>query len=236
MKKFAVFDIDGTLIRWQLYHAAVDRLAKKGYLGPTARDILHEARMVWKRREHPGSFHDYEQTVVKLYESALTNISVHAFDEVVDEIASEYKEQTYTYTRTLAKTLKEKGYMLFAISGSHHELVGHVARQYEFDDWVGSTYERRGDTFSGKKTIGKSNKADTLEKLVHKHSCTYKDSYGVGDSQSDAALLSVVSYPIAFNPDAELFTLSKKHGWTIVVERKNVVYELKAAAHGYILK
>jgi phosphoserine phosphatase len=32
-KRFAVFDLDGTLVRWQLYHALVDRLAKKGYLG-----------------------------------------------------------------------------------------------------------------------------------------------------------------------------------------------------------
>src|SRR3546814_11785501 len=28
MKKFAVFDIDGTLIRWQLYHAVVETVAK----------------------------------------------------------------------------------------------------------------------------------------------------------------------------------------------------------------
>ena len=33
-RPFAVFDIDGTLIRWQLYHSIADTLARLGHIEP----------------------------------------------------------------------------------------------------------------------------------------------------------------------------------------------------------
>ncbi len=39
MKKLAVFDIDGTLFRWQLYHELVFRLKDLGYFNS---DDAHE--------------------------------------------------------------------------------------------------------------------------------------------------------------------------------------------------
>jgi len=66
-KKFAVFDIDGTLVRWQLYHVLVDKLASAGMLGNDAKERLRASRMVWKRREHPESFKEYEQALIRVY-------------------------------------------------------------------------------------------------------------------------------------------------------------------------
>jgi phosphoserine phosphatase len=42
-------------------------------------------------------------------------------------------------------------------------------------------------------------------------------------------------HPIAFNPNKELFDHAREHGWNIVVERKNVVYELSAGKEQYVL-
>jgi HAD superfamily hydrolase (TIGR01490 family) len=234
-KPFAVFDIDGTLIRWQLYHAVVDRLAKKSLLGPNAHEIMHEARMVWKRREHPEAFRAYEKAIIKVYEEALPRLSTKTFDEVAEEVATEYKEQVYTYTRALVDTLRQKGYILLAISGSHQELLGHVAKQYGFDDWVGTTYHRKGNVFTGKKFVASLDKRKVLNELIKKHGLTKKNSVGVGDSKSDAAFLEMVEQPIAFNPDMELFAIAKKAGWKVVIERKNMVYELEAHNGNYVL-
>ena len=234
-RPFAVFDIDGTLIRWQLYHAVVDRLAKKNLLGPDAHEILHEARMVWKRREHPEAFRGYEKAIIQVYEDALPNLTTKVFDEVVEEVAEEYKEQVYTYTRELAEKLKKKGYVLLAISGSHEELVGHVAQQYGFDAWVGTQYKRSGDHFTGKKFVASANKRLELERLMKERGLDFAGSIGVGDSKSDAAFLEMVETPIAFNPDRELFEIAQKNGWEVVIERKNMVYELENENDRYIL-
>lgn len=235
MKKFAVFDIDGTLIRWQLYHAIVDALANKKLLGQKAKKTLNEARMVWKRREYPDAFRGYERALIQVYEEALPRLTTEQFDTTVEEVAKEYKEQVYTYTRQLAKDLRARGYTLLAISGSHEELVGHIARQYGFDDWVGTRYVRKDNKFTGEKFVASKDKKAVLERLVNKHRLSFKDSIGVGDSKSDVAFLEMVDQPIAFNPDRELFDIARKNYWKIVIERKNVVYELNNKSSTYTL-
>jgi HAD superfamily hydrolase (TIGR01490 family) len=234
-QKFAVFDIDGTLIRWQLYHAVVDRLAKNNLLGSNAHNRLHNARMIWKRRENVDAFLSYEKEVIAVYEEALGDLDVKVFDKIVKEIVSEYKSQTYIYTRNLAKKLKAKDYVLLAISGSHQELVKHIAKNYNFDDWVGTEYFREGNRFNGVKKVPSLDKKSVLKNLIKKHNLSTKDSYAIGDSKSDASLLELVENPIAFNPDLKLLAIAKKHRWPIIIERKNVIYKLKAGDNGYVL-
>lgn len=234
-RPFAVFDIDGTLIRWQLYHAVVDRLAKQQLLGPQAHEMLKDARMQWKRRTHPDSFREYELKLIKIYESSLKNLKPHEFDEAVKDIAHEYKEQVYTYTRQLIKKLTADGYMILAISGSQHEVVEQVAKLYGFDDVEGTRYDRTGGKFTGEKFVASHDKKTVLQKLIDKHNLTTKDSVAVGDSGSDIAMLEMVDNPIAFNPDRILLEEAKKRSWNIVIERKNVVYELKAQDGQYVL-
>ena len=55
----------------------------------------------------------------------------------------------------------------------------------------------------------------------------WKNSVAVGDSATDISMLELVGKPIAFNPDGVLVDFAKKHGWRIVVERKNIVYDVK---------
>lgn len=235
MQKFAVFDLDGTLIRWQLYHAVVDRLAKEGLLGPDARDTLREARMHWKRREPGYSFRDYEISLIQTYEQSVTNLSVTEVEAAMTQVIDEYKDQVYTYTRDLITTLKDEGYTLLAISGSHEELVQAIAQHYGFDDWIGTRYKRAGASFTGEKYVASHDKKAALSSLIAKHKLSTEGSYAVGDSASDAAMLRMVEHPVAFNPDRALYDIATDAGWDIVIERKNVVYTLRKSPDGYSL-
>ncbi len=235
MNKFAVFDIDGTLIRWQLYHTIATKLAKKGMLGPNAYHKITESRQKWKRRETNGSFREYELVVLHAYESALQKISVSQFEALTTEVIDEHKDQVYVYTRDLIKKLKAEGYFLLAISGSHHELVEQIATYYQFDDFLGTMYEKQGDLYNGEKFVPSQNKKAALQKLTTKHTLSFKDSIAIGDSQSDAAMLELVENPIAFNPDALLFTIAQEEHWKIVIERKNMIYELLYKDGNYVL-
>lgn len=235
-RKFAVFDIDGTLLRWQLYHSSVNTLAKQGHLGKDAYRKLRAIRMKWKNREHPDAFKEYERFMVNLYDSAVVGLSVENIEEVAAQTVAEHKQQVYTYTRDLINNLKAEGYFLLAISGSQHEMIEEVAQYYGFDDWIGSTYEVKNGTFTGKKNIPSDNKAKHLQKLIDTHHLTLKESVGVGDTISDAPFLAMVETAIAFNPDQKLLKTAKEHGWNIVIERKNVIYELQKLDKHYELK
>lgn len=235
MKRFAAFDLDGTLIRWQLYHTVVNRLARLGYLGEDAAGNIDDARMRWKKREKPTSFREYEVLLFKTYEAAITNVPVDEFDRIMHDVVYEYQDQVYPYTRRLLKRLQSEGYFALAISGSHHEIVAEIAKLYGFDDFEGTIYERKGNKFTGESTSPVVDKAATLSKLVERNNLTYEGSYAIGDSESDIPMLAAVENPIAFNPAAGLFEHAKERGWKIVVERKNVVYELAKSPDGYNL-
>ncbi len=232
MRPFAAFDIDGTLIRWQLYHAVTDVLARQGHIEPKVYETLRQARMSWKKRTGGTSFKDYEEQLVAAYEQVLKELKVAQIDEAVDDVFEEYKEQVYTYTRDLIADLKKQGYVLFAISGSQAEIVAKVAEHYGFDDFVGTVYKHDGQKFTGQKEVGSLQKDKTLHRLVRKHGLSFEHSFAIGDSKSDIAMLELVENPIAFNPERELFEYAKSEGWKIVIERKNMVYELGAEKNG----
>lgn len=195
---------------------------------------MKDARMAWKRRAG-GSFKDYERQVIGIYDSVIKTLSFKQLEEAIEAVFNEYKDQVYTYTRDLISQLKEKQYLLFAISGSQTEILAKIADYYGFDDYVGSIYKREKDAFTGEKFIGSRQKDTSLKKLVQKHGAGWAGSLAVGDSHSDILMLELVEQPIAFNPERKLFDYARKKGWKIVIERKNMVYELEKRGDKYEL-
>ena len=224
-RKFAVFDIDGTLIRWQLYHAIADALVKLGFVSAGTYESIRTARMIWKTRG--ASFRSYELELIRVYEAVLADLSSAQLEKAANAVFDEYKDQVYIYTRQLIFQLKKDNYMLLAISGSQVEIIKLIAEHYGFDDYIGTVYERDGDRFSGQKMVPSQDKAKALQQLMAKHKLGAENSLAIGDSLSDAAMLEMVNIPIAFNPDRELFTRARQAGWKIVIERKNMIYELE---------
>ncbi len=235
-RPFAVFDIDGTLIRWQLYHALADELAKMGHLDQTKFKKVRQARMAWKKRSNASSFDDYEQTLISLVNAAITGIRVTDLEQACRSVLTEYKDQVYTYTRDLIRQLQAKDYLLFTVSASQAEIVSMLAAYYGFDDYGGSAYETKDGYFTGKIDVLKSDrKPQYLKELVVKHNANWSGSIGVGDSESDIAMLEAVERPIAFNPTKQLFKHAQANDWQVIVERKNMVYKLEPTNGKYRL-
>ncbi len=135
----------------------------------------------------------------------------------------------YRYTRDLAKEFKMKGYFLLAISHSPKFIVDGFGYEYGFDKVYG--------TFCGTGPSGQFtgeieerdlifNKAAVLQRAIRKEGLTLEGSVAVGDTETDIAMLEMVETPIAFNPNQNLYAHAKRRGWKVVVERKDVVYEI----------
>lgn len=122
---------------------------------------------------------------------------------------------------------------MLAISGSHHELIEKIAKYYQFDDYKGSVYQRNEDStgFNGNKYIASSNKESALKEMVKQHSLSLTDSYGIGDSKTDIPILKMVDNPIAFNPNRLLYETARTNNWKIVIERKDMIYELEPSTN-----
>lgn len=234
-KKFAAFDIDGTLYRDALFHDVVEQLIADGAL---PQDAIHEYLSefkAWKTRQHEDTFNEYVNAHVGYFEKRLPSITVEQYLKAIDSLFERKKDIVHTYTRDLIKELKGQGYFLIAISGSQIEIVERFAKYYGFDDWVGQIHEQVEGSFTGKSSKTFKGKDTFLQKLIEKHNLDTTDSIAIGDSIGDASMLEMVEQPIAFNPEKLLYNHARERGWKIVVERKNVIYQLEHQDGHYVL-
>ena len=234
-QKVAAFDIDGTLFRSGLYREVAYELMKMGAL---PEKILQETTVKnreWRHRTHGNAFEEFDMLVVDRIDHALPQLRIDEYEEAAQIVLEKRAENVYVYTRDLIKKLKSQGYFLVAISGSQLELVEPFATKYGFDAWVGQQWERGDEFFTGNITKTHIGKDIILKDIVKRHNLTLKDSVAVGDSNGDVGMLQTVEHPIAFNPTAELYEKAVAAGWTIAIERKNMMYTLEMEQGSYRL-
>jgi HAD superfamily phosphoserine phosphatase-like hydrolase len=235
MRKFAVFDIDGTLFRWQLYHEIILEMAKRKLLPPELTAEALSLHTKWRSRFI--TFDEFDKGVVKQVTDRLDQISTKNFDDVVRDVYEKHKDEVYVYSKQLLEKLKAEKYFLIAISGSQAEVVKQFTQYHGFDAYVGQTWGRRAKAgrFTSILVESYREKDRFLREIVTAEKLTYKNSYAIGDSASDIPLLQLVEQPIAFNPSAELLEKAKQQRWPIVIERKSIGYKLTAKGDEYVL-
>lgn len=236
-RKFAVFDIDGTYFRSALYWEVALAMARAEKLHPEVNQMALELYSSWKRREHKRSFEDFDYKTVAKINEVLADIDPAHYDHILKEALPPLLDHVYVYSKELKEKLQAEGYFIIAISGSRREEVDIFAKYHGFDDWAGQIWHRtdNGKKFTGEVTPTYKDKHLLLEEFVKKHSLTYKDSYGVGDTGGDISMLETVDNPIAFNPNHILLEHARKKGWKIVIERKSIAYELESKNGTHIL-
>lgn len=226
-KPVAFFDIDGTIFRSSLLIELVEKLVERGIFPPEARESYLAARQAWLDRE--GDYEEYIEAVVDSFRHHIKGVFYGDFADVGREVVSMQSKRVYRYTRDLLASLKKDGYYLVAISQSPKTVLDEFCKQYGFDKVYGRIYEiGPQDRFTGTVTDEHliSNKANIVSRVLSEGNLTEENSIGVGDTDGDIPLLEAVAQPICFNPNQGLFTHAKRRDWKVVVERKDVIYEL----------
>lgn len=245
--KIGVFDIDGTIFRSSLLIELVRGLVRAGVFPKKANKEMESDYLAWLNRV--GDYDDYIRKVMDIYNKYIVGKNYDKVEAVSKDVMESEKDKVYRFTRDLIRDLKKKKYYLIAISGSPWYMVDKFALHMGFDVSFGTTLEIKNGLFvdryiekdfiNGKdkilgfeykaKLMNFSNKGPLLEQYLasKKMVADWKNSVAAGDSGNDIAMLKIVGHPIAFNPDDVLLEEAKKDGWRIVVERKNVVYDLK---------
>lgn len=226
-RRVAVLDIDGTVFRSSLALELVERLIKKGVFPRETRAAYEEEYRRWVERR--GAYEAYIEGVAHVLREQIKGVSYEDAANIAGEIIEEQRHHVYRYTRDLIKKLKGEGYYLLAISHSPKFIVDGFAYELGFDKSYGQFFASGpSEKFTGEVEDEEliMNKSATLLRAVRKEGLTLAGSIGVGDTESDIPMLEMVETPIAFNPNQALYTHAKRRGWKIVVERKDVIYEL----------
>lgn len=223
----AAFDIDGTVFRSSLLIELVEELVKREIFPPKARNSYKDAHEDWLNRK--GEYGPFIQRVVLSFATHAKGLPYGELADVAGEIIEAKRDRTYRYTRDLIQDLKKQGYYLLAISHSPKFIVDGFGYELGFDKSYGTWY----DTGASNRFTGEiidehviMNKGAVFLRALEKENLQLAGSVGVGDTESDISMLSLVETPIAFNPNRLLYRHAKKHDWQIVVERKDVIYEI----------
>ena len=226
-KKLAIFDIDGTIFRSSLLIELVEALIQEKIFSPSALKIYETARKQWLDRK--GEYDDYIAAVVESFKKNLKGVDYDDFLKVARKVVLLNKDRVYRFTRDLIKKLKRRKYYLLAVSNSPQAVVKEFCKNLGFNKVYGRLYEvDEKNRFNGEILFLDLiiDKAKILKRATEKENLTLKGSIGVGDTESDIRFLKLVDNPICFNPNKKLFNYAKRMKWSIVVERKNVIYKL----------
>jgi HAD superfamily hydrolase (TIGR01490 family) len=226
-RQVAIFDVDGTIFRSSLLIELTNVLIERNIFPEEARKYFEREYTEWLDRE--GTYESYIGAVIKSFMKHIKGVHYGELMDAAEHVLDEHQNRVYRYTRDLVGELKKKGYFLLAISQSPKAILDKFCEQYGFDKVYGRIYETGpGDRFTGIITDEHliANKANIVKRAIEKEGLTLEGSVGVGDTEGDIPVLEMVETAICFNPNNTLYKYAKINGWKVVVERKDVVYEL----------
>lgn len=226
-RNVAFFDIDGTVFRSSLLVELVSALVSEGVFPKDASKAYEKEYEAWVNRT--GTYEVYIASVVRAFLTHLKGVHYGRFADIGRAVVRAHEHRVYRYTRDLVMKLKNDGYFLVAISQSPKTILDEFCKSYGFDKVYGRIYEiGPQDRFTGvvvdEHLIG--NKANIVKRVVEKENLSLLRSVGVGDTEGDISLLELMHEQICFNPNNTLYKEAKRMGWKVVVERKDVIYEL----------
>jgi HAD superfamily hydrolase (TIGR01490 family) len=232
----AVFDVDGTLFRRGLLPALTRRLVSERIFSERVREELSRDYYAWVERR--GSYETYDELVVELFLRELEGVSVAELRRCATVEVEAHGRRLHMYTRDVARRLERAGYHLIAISGSPQEILDLFLKPLGFDRaWGTVLAQDASGRYTGEMLHNPfKNKRRVLEEFLKDAEVELEGSVGMGDTLSDVGFLEMVQTPIAFNPNRSLLEVARRQDWPIVVERKDVIYNLQTRLEDPVLE
>lgn len=225
--KLAIFDIDGTIFRKNLHFVLINELVFSKVFPKKVKNILVDVYADWL--EHRGTYEKYRISLVDLYSKHIEGCKKEDILKASKDVIRFHERRTYIFAENLIRKLKKENYCIIAISGSPSEIVEEYNKNHlKFDKVFGSVYEfDENGIYTGKAVFEPTkNKGEVAKQFAAENGINFKDSFGIGDTESDASFLELVEHPIVFNPNQNLKAIAKEKKWKIMVEKKDVIYEI----------
>ncbi|WP_312854454.1 HAD family hydrolase [Paludibacterium denitrificans] len=125
--------------------------------------------------------------------------------------------------RELLAAHQAAGDEVLIITATNRFITGPIARELGVDTLIAVEVEEDGDgQFTGKPTGVPSYQDGKITRLNMwlaergKTLASYEQSFFYSDSRNDLPLLSIVSHPVAVDPDETLRAHAEAHGWPVI--------------------
>lgn len=214
MKKAAIFDIDGTIIRNLSSERVLFRyLIEKKIV--TASDILRLAGMFINK------LFGLKGLYVRKNKYYLKN---KEYKDIVFSVNECFQERISPYISKVAlkeiHTLKNNGYVIILLSGTLSPLVECFKKYCNADIGIGTKLAVNEAGIITGEIDGvhsySSGKAKVIENLVAEYSIDLTSSYAYANQYLDVKFMRMVGYPIAVNASRMLQLYAKINRWKTI--------------------
>lgn len=231
----AFFDIDGTIARESLMIEHFKRLIKYEILDESV--WVNDVKQLYMEYVNRyGAYDAYIEALSEKYRSDLKGFDINYNKFIAEQSIKKVFERVYVFSRNELEFHKANGHLIFFVSGSPDFLVEEMASKYDVTEFRATKYlyDENGK-FTGEidPMWHSEGKDKVCNELIEKYNIDIEKSYAYGDTTGDLSMLRRFGNAYTINPSKRLLEkircdeeLSKKVN--IIVERKDVIYKLKA--------
>ena len=221
--KVAVLDVDGTLYPGALGLQLLQALTADGISDKSKTEDVF--KVIDKYRLNEIDFQTMATSAYTLYAEAIAGISQTVMQRIARQVWQQERSKLFPFVPKLIDILKSQGYSVVLISGSPNEIVCCLAEEFGILKYQGSIFATHQGKYSGKVNLlsaALGEKYSIFLEMVKDWRVNLEESFAMGDSITDIALLQIVGKPLVFEPHPSLMLVAQEKGW-LVTNRNDVV-------------
>ena len=209
----AFFDVDRTLVYPRSMESLfIPYLIKRGYLG--AADLARFLAFAAESWSSPGkiSIRENKYHFKNKSPQELRQLAADCFrTKILPRLSSAGRQEVERH--------QDAGRVVVLITGTLDLLAQELSKELGVELVAAAHLAQEGDSFKGtlsnRRPYGLE-KARLVEEMAARHHLDLDNSYAYGDHHSDVAVLSLVGFPHAVNPDNGLRQVARQRGWPIL--------------------
>lgn len=214
----AFFDVDGTLVRGQLFIPMIKPLFKWGYLKPG-----HLAKSVYRTVSYRMGLIK-QKDIDRMWEETLEFVKGKRKTDVERVLADAFRAGGVRALRPAARFLvgehRRQGHRVYLATSQTEEASKPLAEHLGLDGIVATRMETTGaGVYTGRFVDGYSygeRKAKHVEEFCAANGIDLSASWFYTDAAVDRPLMERVGHPVAVNPDRELAVVARARGWRVL--------------------
>lgn len=213
--KLALFDLDNTLLGGDSDYLWGEFLAEKKIVDPD-----------YYAHENQRFYDEYKAGTLDIYEFldfSLRPLSTHTMKELLALHNEFMQKKIYQIWLPKAEALiqqhRQQQHYLLIITATNHFVTAPIAKKLGVDGLLATMPEQIDGQYTGKvdgTPCFQEGKVIRLKHWLQEHKLSLEDSYFYSDSYNDMPLLSLVTHPVAVDPDQMLEKHALKHHWPIM--------------------
>ena len=213
--KLAIFDLDNTLLAGDSDHLWGEFLIEQGLVNGE-----------YYQRENDRFYEEYKAGTLDIFEFlafSLKPLSEHDTD-YLKQLHQQFLQQKIRPIMlpeafSLISKHKKQGDTPVIITATNRFVTEPIAKAFGVEHIIATEPEFTGDRYTGKVAgtpCFQHGKVERLNQWLQQQGETLEDSWFYSDSHNDIPLLSLVSHPVAVDPDVTLEQHARDNGWDII--------------------